>query len=76
MVVDQFTEMLRQSEGQPLVMGIALHPYIVGQPHRLLHLRRALEHLASHAGEQTWWTTPGAITEAMAHLASAVPASP
>ena len=41
-VVDTFDEMLRQSEGPPLVMGIALHPYIVGQPHRLHRLRRAL----------------------------------
>jgi hypothetical protein len=32
-------EMLLQSERQPLVMGIALHPYLVGQPHRL-HLLR------------------------------------
>jgi allantoinase len=61
MLVDQFEEMLRQSEQQPLVMGIALHPYIVGQPHRLLHLRKALAHLASHAQERTWWTTPGGI---------------
>ena len=66
MVVDQFTEMLRQCERQPLVMGIALHPYIVGQPHRLLHLRRALQHLQAHGGERTWWTTPGAIARALA----------
>jgi hypothetical protein len=26
-------------------MGIALHPYLVGQPYRLRHLRRALEHV-------------------------------
>jgi len=63
MVVDNFTEMLRQSEHQPLVMGIALHPYIVGQPHRLLHLRRALRHLLAEGGERTWWTTPGAICD-------------
>ena len=28
-------------------MGIALHPYIVGQPYRLRHLRRALRHIAA-----------------------------
>ena len=28
-------------------MGIALHPYIVGQPYRLRHLRRALQHVAA-----------------------------
>ena len=46
MILDQFDEMLIQSRAQPLVMGIALHPYIVGQPHRLKHLRRALQGLA------------------------------
>ena len=30
-----------------LVMGIALHPYLVGWPHRARHLRRALAHAAS-----------------------------
>jgi peptidoglycan/xylan/chitin deacetylase (PgdA/CDA1 family) len=63
MVIDNFTEMLHQCERQPLVMGIALHPYIVGQPHRLLHLRRALQHLLAHGGGRTWWTTPGAICD-------------
>ncbi len=66
MIVDQFDEMLRQCEGQSLVMGIALHPYIVGQPHRLLHLRRALRHVAAHATERTWWTTPGRIADCVA----------
>jgi allantoinase len=67
MIVDQYEEMLRQSEHQPLVMGIALHPYIVGQPHRLLHLRKALAHLAAPRGaNQTWWTTPGNIYDAVA----------
>ncbi len=62
MIVDNLDEMLRQSASQPLVMGIALHPYLVGQPYRLLHLRRALEHIASarDAG-RIWMTTPGAI---------------
>lgn len=34
---------------QSLVMGIALHPYLVGQPHRLRHLRIALEGIAKCA---------------------------
>ena len=37
-IVDTFEEMLEQSRVEPLVMGIAIHPYIVGQPHRLRHL--------------------------------------
>ncbi len=62
MIVDQFDEMLEQAQRQPLVMGIALHPYIVGQPYRLRHLRRALQHIdaAARAG-RVWLTTPGAI---------------
>ncbi len=63
MIVDQFDEMSVQAEHQALVMGIALHPYIVGQPFRLRHLRRALRHIAeSKSG--IWLTTAGAIAEA------------
>ena len=29
MIADRFDEMLEQSRAQPLVMGIALHPFIV-----------------------------------------------
>jgi peptidoglycan/xylan/chitin deacetylase (PgdA/CDA1 family) len=71
MIVDQFEEMLEQARTQPLVMGIALHPYIVGQPHRLRHLRRALEHIESKRDSgRLWITTPGAI---MRHVAERKP---
>jgi len=65
MIVHQYEEMLRQCASQPLVMGIALHPYIVGQPHRLHHLRKALAHLGnpSVAKGAAWWTTPGQIVD-------------
>ena len=63
MIVDNFDELLRQSRAQPLVMGIALHPYIVGQPYRLRHLRRALEHVVKQ--KKAWLTTPGRIYEAV-----------
>ena len=63
MVIDQFDEMLEQSRDQPLVMGIALHAMIAGQPFRVRALRRALEHIASHR-ERCWLTTAGAIAEA------------
>jgi peptidoglycan/xylan/chitin deacetylase (PgdA/CDA1 family) len=64
MIVDNLDEMLTQSREQPLVMGIALHPYIVGQPYRLRHLRRALKHVT--AAKRVWLTTPGAICEFVA----------
>lgn len=62
LIIDNFDEMLEQSRQQPLVMGIALHPYLVGQPYRLRHLRRALAHIAEHRDRnEVWFTTPGAI---------------
>ena len=63
LIVDNFDEMLEQSREQPLVMGIALHPYIVGQPYRLRHLRRALKHIAKN--RKVWFTTPGKICGAV-----------
>jgi allantoinase len=56
--------MLEQSTQQPLVYGIALHPYIVGQPFRLRHLRRALQHIAEiaeNSRDRVWLTHPGSI---------------
>lgn len=50
-----------------------LHPYIVGQPHRLRHLRRALGHIAFHR-ERIWFTHAGAIARhAIAQPAGVVP---
>ena len=66
MIIDNFDEMLEQSRAQPLVMGIALHAYILGQPFRLRHLRRALQHIVARRSE-VWLTTSGAIA---AHVAA------
>ncbi|MFU8882301.1 MAG: polysaccharide deacetylase family protein [Rhodobacterales bacterium] len=60
MIIDNFDEMLAQSQHQPLVMGIALHPYLVGQPYRLRHLRRALTHVQAHRND-IWLTRAGDI---------------
>ena len=74
-LIDNFDEMLEQSARQPLVMGIALHPYIVGQPYRLRHLRRALAHMAAaRDSRRIWMTTPGAICDAAVAQASGAPA--
>ncbi|MEO1019232.1 MAG: polysaccharide deacetylase family protein [Pseudomonadota bacterium] len=61
LVVDQFDEMLEQTaDGVPLVMSLALHPCISGQPFRLRRLRQALQHIARHR-EQIWLTHPAQI---------------
>lgn len=70
MIVDQFDEMLEQAAQQPLVMGIALHPYIVGQPFRLRQLRRALGHIAA-ARDAIWLCRAGEIA---AHAGARLPA--
>jgi hypothetical protein len=75
MIIDNFNEMREQSAGGPLVMGVSLHPYIIGQPHRLRHLRRALAHVAERRGE-IWLTTAGAIADHVESLpAGVVPGS-
>lgn len=71
MIVDNFDEMSEQSQQQPLVYGIALHPYIVGQPFRLRHLRRALQHIVQHRS-RIWLTHPGAIARHIQQLPEGV----
>lgn len=63
MIIDAFDVMLAESKRRPLVMGIALHGYIMGQPHRLKHLERALRYMQAHSSDQVWWTTAGAIND-------------
>ncbi|WP_146591921.1 polysaccharide deacetylase family protein [Puniceibacterium confluentis] len=63
MILDSFDVMLAESARRPLVMGIALHPYIMGQPHRLKHLDRALRALTARSNDQVWFTTAGAIND-------------
>lgn len=71
MIIDQYEEMKQQSQEQPLVYGIALHAYVMGQPFRLRHLRRALAHIAEDAAQQSdivWLTHPGQIAQHIASL--------
>ncbi|MGM8851803.1 polysaccharide deacetylase family protein [Salinicola halophyticus] len=64
MIRDQFHELREQSRQQPLVMGIALHPWLIGQPFRLRQLREVLGELSAYGeAERVWWTTPGAIAD-------------
>ena len=67
MMVDQFDEMLLQSEKYPLVYTVVLHPFVIGQPYRLRALRRALAHVAAFR-EKLWITTPGEVARHYASL--------
>ena len=61
MIRDAFDVMLEESARRPLVMGIALHGYLMGQPHRIGHLEAALRYIQENAGDDVWFTTAGAI---------------
>lgn len=59
-LIDQFDEMLDQARDMPLVFNLSLHPFLVGWPYRLRHIRRVLEHIALHR-EDIWLTRAGDI---------------
>jgi peptidoglycan/xylan/chitin deacetylase (PgdA/CDA1 family) len=65
MVIDEFDELLRAADDQPLVMSVVVHSFISGAPFRLRQLTRALHHLAEHRDE-VWFCQPrhiyGAVT--------------
>ena len=69
MTIDQFDVMIEECEKQPLVMGLALHTFVVGQPFRFKHLQRILEHFVNHPKrDRVWFTRPGEIADHVAGL--------
>src|SRR5215813_9547949 len=63
MIVDQFEEMLEQSDKAPLVFALALHGFIVGQPFRLRPLRQAIKHCVEKGRDKVWFTRAGEIAK-------------
>ena len=53
------------------VMCIPLHPYLVGQPHRIDAFAEAIEYIAGHEG--VWQTTGREIAEARFFALDALP---
>lgn len=71
MIIDQFEQLLEQSEEQPLVFSVSLHAQVVGQPFRLRQLARALQYIAEHKmRDKIWFTRPSEIA---AHIESLPP---
>ena len=50
MMIDHFDRLYSDSEKGGRVCCIALHPYIMGQPHRIACLERALKYMVEHVG--------------------------
>ena len=61
-LMDQFEQLLADSRKHPRVMGIPLHPMIVGQPLRIKYLQRALTEMRKRNG--VWFATGGEIVDA------------
>ena len=77
---DQFDQLYREGETSGRVMCIALHPFVIGQPHRVHYLDEILRYIMSHDG--VWQTTADEIADyylahyydqAMAHAATLQP---
>ncbi|RAI58391.1 polysaccharide deacetylase family protein [Roseicella frigidaeris] len=73
MIRAEFEERLEQvaRDGVAQVMGIALHPYIIGHPYRLRALRGALAAIAARR-DAVWFATAGGIHDHAAGLPEGV----
>ncbi len=67
MAIDQFDEMLERSKRYPLVFGVSVHPFVIGQPFRMRAFRSAMDHILKHR-ESVWIATPGDIARFAAGL--------
>ena len=61
-ICDTFEVLYGEGEKSGRVMAIALHPFLIGVPHRIGYLDRALRHIASHG--KVWFATGSEIIEA------------
>lgn len=59
MVCDQFDTLYEESANGGKVMGLPLHPFIVGLPFRIKYLAKVLDYICAHDG--VWKTTGGEI---------------
>jgi peptidoglycan/xylan/chitin deacetylase (PgdA/CDA1 family) len=57
----QFDQLYKEGVESGRVMCIALHPFLIGQPHRIKYLDEILSHIMSHEG--VWQTTADEIAE-------------
>jgi allantoinase len=62
MIREQFSVLYEDANNTALVMAIALHPYIIGVPHRIRALASAFDFIAGH--HDVWFATGSAIVDA------------
>jgi allantoinase len=61
-VVDQFDVLAKDSLKQPRVMGLPIHPFLVGQPEHINFFKRAVQHIKQ--SEHVWLATGSEILDA------------
>jgi hypothetical protein len=64
-----------ERNGWPLVCGVSLHTFLMGQPHRAHQLKLILEHMAAQRS-RVWFTTPGEIADHVSALPAGTVAIP
>lgn len=53
-VRDTFDRLYAEGAQQPRVMGISVHPYLTGVPHRIKYYEQALDYVRGHEGVLFW----------------------
>jgi allantoinase len=59
--IEMFDRLYQDSADNGRVMHLPLHPFLIGQPHRIRCLDRILKHILSH--DQVWAATGGQIAD-------------
>ncbi len=61
MIIDQFDVLYEEGATNARIMPICLHTFLVGQPFRAKHLKRAFEYIAGH--DHVWLTTGDEVND-------------
>lgn len=61
-IVDAFDTLYREGEEHARVLPIALHPFLIGAPHRVPYLVKALDYIRGH--DRVWFARGGEILDA------------
>lgn len=61
MIADQFDTLYAEGATNARIMAIALHPFLIGAPHRIKYLDQALAYICRHEG--VWLTTANEIAD-------------
>ena len=67
-LMDQFDTLYAESQNAARVMGIPLHPFLMGQPWRTPYLKKAIAHFQQH--DRVWFATGGEIADAYQQIRS------